>query len=243
MKEEEFLQLYKEGRRDFSGVDLSGMSFYCEDLSNINLSGATLRKTKLCEINLANGNFQSADLRDIEITAETRGGNIDFSSANFEATGMYEGIIKKSNFSRANFRNASFAQFLMNECDFSGTDFTSAWLSETEFIAGRFKGAIFQKADINVNFWDADIAGADFSYAFFRCSPRRLQETRGVDVTAANFTNAVFFVPRFSSPEDLDVTGIQGAICVSTKADVDSLNLDKYHKFAVEEMLEKFPPT
>jgi uncharacterized protein YjbI with pentapeptide repeats len=243
MKAEEFLKLYKEGRRDFPGVDLSEMYLTCEDLSGINLAGAILRKTVLCETNLENANFQNADLRDVEISAEIRGSNINFSGANFEGTGMYEGIIEKANFSRANFRDASFSQFLMNECDFTGTDFTNAWLSETEFVAGRFKGAIFQKADISVNFWDADIAGADFSYAFFRCSPRQLRETRGVDVTEANFANAVFFIPRFRTPEDLDVTNIQGAICVSTRSDMDNLNLDEYHRFAVEEMLEKFPPT
>jgi BTB/POZ domain-containing protein KCTD9 len=202
MKAEEFLKLYKDGQRDFPGADLSEMDLTCEDLSGINLAGATLRKTTLCETNLANANFQNADLRDVEIIAETRGSNIDFSSANFEGTGMYEGIIEKANFSRANFKDASFAQYLMNECDFSGTDFTNAWLSETQFMAGRFKGAIFRKAYIDVNFWDADIAGADFSYAFFRCSPRHLRETRGIDVSVANFTNAVFFTPRFSTPED-----------------------------------------
>jgi uncharacterized protein YjbI with pentapeptide repeats len=243
MRIEELLALYKEGQRDFPGSDLSGMDFTCEDLSGINLAGAALRKTRLCETNLANANFQNADLRDVEIIAETRGSNIDFSSANFEGTGMYEGMIGKANFSKANFRNASFSQFSMTECNFNDTDFTNAWLSETEFTAGHFKGAIFQKAYIDVNFWDADIAGADFSYAFFRCSPQHLRETRGVDVTAANFVNAVFLPPRISSPDDLDTSTIQGAICVRSKSDVDDLNLAEYNTFAVEEMLEKFPPT
>jgi uncharacterized protein YjbI with pentapeptide repeats len=241
MKAEDFMKLYREGQRNFPGSDLSGMNLSEMDLSDINLAGANLRETELCEPNLANANLQNADLRGVKIIAECRGHNINFSDANFEGTGMYEGIIEKANFSRANFRNASFSQFLMNDCDFTGTDFTNAWLSETEFVAGRFKGAIFQKADISVSFWDADIAGADFRYAFFRCSPRELRETRGVDVTAANFENAVFFVPRFRTSEDLDIANIQGAICVSSKSDMDNLNLDEYHRFAVEEMLEKFP--
>ena len=243
MKAEEFLKLYKEERRDFPGADLSEMYLTCEDLSDINLSGATLRKTVLCETTLANANFQNADLRDVEISAEIRGSNIDFSGANFEGTGMYEGIIEQANFSRANFRDASFSQFSMTKCNFNGTDFTNAWLSETEFTAGHFKGAIFQKAYIDVNFWDADIAGADFSYAFFRCSPQHLRETRGVDVTAANFVNAVFLPPRIRSPDDLDISTIQGAICVRSKSDMDDLNLAEYNRFAVEEMLEKFPTT
>lgn len=243
MKAEEFLKLYKEGRRDFPGADLSEMYLTCEDLSSINLAGAILRKTVLCETNLANANFQNADLRDVEISAEIRGSNIDFSGANFEGTGMYEGIIEKANFSRANFKDSSFAQFSMTDCNFNSSDFSNAWLSETDFSRGSFNGAIFHKTHIDVNFWDADIEGADFSYAFFLCSPQDLIKTRGIDVTSANFANAVFLPPRprLRSPEDLDASAIQGAICVSTKSDIDNLNLAEYHRFAVERMLKEFP--
>jgi uncharacterized protein YjbI with pentapeptide repeats len=240
MTAEDFLKLYREGQRDFPEADLSGMSFYCEDLSNINFAGANLRKTKMCEVNLANANFQDADLRGFEISAECRGHNINFSDANFEGTEMYEGMLEKANFSRTNFRNASFAQFSMTDCNFGHADFNNAWLSETDFSGGSFNGAIFHKAHVDVNFFDADIMGADFSYAFFYCSPKRLIETRGVNVTTANFSNAVFFVPRAKSPEDLDVSPIQGAICVNVKSDMEHLNLSEYNSFAVENMLEHF---
>jgi uncharacterized protein YjbI with pentapeptide repeats len=243
MKKEEFLKLYSEGHRNFPGADLDGMSFDCEDLSGINLEGASLRKTELCETNLANANLQNADLRGVEIIAELFGQNIDFSDANFEETNMYEGIIQKANFSRANFINANFAQFLMTECNCSGANFTNVWLSETDFSGGNFNGAIFRKAYIDVNFFDADITGTDFSYAFFRCSPMWLIKTRGINVANANFTNAIFFDPRSNSPEELDVSTIHGAICVNTKSDMDNLNLSEYHRFAVEHMLEEFAPT
>jgi uncharacterized protein YjbI with pentapeptide repeats len=177
MTAEDFLKLYREGQRDFPGADLSGMSFDCEDLSDINLAGANLRGTKLCENNLANANFQNADLRGVKISAECRGHNIDFSDTNFEATGMYEGIIEKANFSRANFRNASFAQFLMTGCNFNAADFSNSWISETDFSGSSFIGANFHKAHVDVNFFDATITEADFSYAFFYCSPKRLIET------------------------------------------------------------------
>jgi uncharacterized protein YjbI with pentapeptide repeats len=242
MKKEEFLKLYREGHRNFSGADLGGMYFDCEDLSGINLEGASLRKTKLCEANLANANLRNADLRGVEIRAELFGENIDFSDTNFEETEMYEGIIQKANFSRSNFKNANFSQFLMTECNCSRADFTNAWLSETDFSSGNFNGAIFRKAYIDVNFFDADITGADFSYAFFRCSPLWLLKTRGIDVANANFANAIFFTPRSNSPDELDISTIQGATCVSTKSDIDSLDLSEYHRFAVKHILEEFAP-
>jgi uncharacterized protein YjbI with pentapeptide repeats len=236
----DFLKLYREGQRDFPGAVLCGMCLDFEDLSEINLVGADLRETELCETNLANANFQNADLRGVKISAECRGHNINFSDANFEGTGMYEGIIEKANFSRANFKNASFSQFLMTDCNFSNADFSNAWLSETDFSGGIFNGAIFHKAHIDINFFDADITGADFSHAFFDCSPLHLIRTREINVNSANFTNAVFFVPRAKSSDDVDISSIQGAICVNAKSDMNNLNLGEYNSFSVEQMLKFF---
>ena len=151
MKKEDFLHLYKGGQRDFPGVDLSGMNLGDENLSNINLSGAILRKTDLCATNLENANLQNSDLREVELSADCHGHGIDFSGANFEGTGMYEGIIEKANFSQCNFIKSSFGQFLATECNFSKTDFTNSWLSETDFSGGNFNDAVFRKTYIDTS--------------------------------------------------------------------------------------------
>jgi hypothetical protein len=39
---------------------------------------------------------------------------------------------------------------------------------------------------------------------------------------------------------DLDISAIQGAICVTMKSDIDNLNLTQYNRFAVEHMLKEF---
>ena len=62
--------------------------------------------------------------------------------------------------------------------------------------------------------------------------------SRGIN--NANFTNAIFFVPRTKSPDDLDTSTIQGAICVNVKSDLDKLILSEYNDFAVERMMEHF---
>ena len=238
MKKEDFLNLYKGGQRDFPGVDLSGMNLGNENLSNINLSGAILRKTDLCATNLENANLQNSDLREVELSADCHGHGINFSGANFEGNGMYEGIIEKANFSQCNFINSSFGQFLATECNFSKADFTNSWLSETDFSGGNFNDAVFGKTYIDITFFDADITGADFSHAFFHSSPRHLLETRGIN--NANFTNAIFFVPRPKSLDDLDTSTIHGAICVHLKSDLDKLILSDYNDFAVERMMNDF---
>ncbi len=45
MKENEILQQYAQGRRDFQGVNLSGLSFQNQDLSGANFSNAEIRST------------------------------------------------------------------------------------------------------------------------------------------------------------------------------------------------------
>jgi uncharacterized protein YjbI with pentapeptide repeats len=101
-----------------------------------------------------------------------------------------------------------------------------------EFPGVDLRGLYFDGEDLS----GINLAGANL------CSPKYFMETRGINIVDANFTNTIFFVPRPSSPGDLDVSAIQGAICVSTKSDVDKLNLDEYHRFAVEIMLEEVTP-
>jgi uncharacterized protein YjbI with pentapeptide repeats len=174
------------------------------------------------------------------LSCDGHGHNINFSGANFRETGLYEGIIEMANFSNADFRDASFSQYIMTDCNFSGANFSNAWISEADFHSADLTGAIFCKAHIDVNFEDANITNVDFSNAVFFCSPKQMLGTRGVVVSTANFTNAIFFVRRVLSSDDLDVSAIQGAICVSSKSDLNDLNLDEYNSFAVENMMEHF---
>ncbi|NEP90669.1 MAG: hypothetical protein F6K18_29770 [Okeania sp. SIO2C2] len=66
MKAREILQQYKEGRRDFPGVNLRGLSFKGKkgekrkDLSGANFSGADIRGTNFREAILQGTNFQGA---------------------------------------------------------------------------------------------------------------------------------------------------------------------------------------
>jgi uncharacterized protein YjbI with pentapeptide repeats len=235
-----FLDRYKEGERDFAGANLSEMHLGNEDLSNINLTRSDLRKVNLCETKLENANLQNADLRDADLSCDGHGRNINFTGANFRKTGLYEGIIEMANFSNADFRDASFSQYIMTNCNFSGANFSNAWISETDFHGADLTGATFCRAHIDINFEDANIANVDFSNAVFFCSPKQMLETRGVVVSDANFTNAIFFVRRILNSNDLDISAIQGAICVSSKSDLDNLNLDEYNSFAVENMMEHF---
>jgi len=91
MTRDEFSEAYKNGRRnfrgvdlrgadlrgmdlrsvDFSGTDLRGADLNRADLSDTDLRGADLRDAPLCDTNLHGADLRGADLRDV---------NIDFAS-------------------------------------------------------------------------------------------------------------------------------------------------------------------
>ncbi len=73
MTKEELLAAYADGRRDFTGVDLSEVALQGAnlrdadlrgaDLQHADLRGANLRFADLCNTNLSGANLRSADLR------------------------------------------------------------------------------------------------------------------------------------------------------------------------------------
>ena len=60
MKAAEALRLYKAGRRDFRGENLSGQNLKGKDLSGADLSGADIRSTNFTNANLTGANFIQA---------------------------------------------------------------------------------------------------------------------------------------------------------------------------------------
>jgi uncharacterized protein YjbI with pentapeptide repeats len=234
----EFLRRYEEGERDFSGSDLGGINVDFDDLSNINLEGADLRKAQLVATKLENANLQNADLRGADLGGDCHGENINFSRANFRGTGLYEGILERANFSFADFSEGKIAQYIMTECDFTGANLSDTWISETEFSDCDFTGACFHRAYIEDSFGNANLSNVDFGCAVFFYPPTHLLQDNQAITTNATFSNAVFFVERAKNPEDLDVSGVPGAICLTAASDLSCLDANLYDSSAIEKMLE-----
>jgi uncharacterized protein YjbI with pentapeptide repeats len=234
----EFRRRYEEGERDFAGSSLSGIDISFDDLSNINLEGADLSKAQLVATNLENANFQNADLRGIDVGADCHGNNINFSGANFQGTGLYEGIIEKANFSFADFSGGKIAQYIMTECNFTGANLSDTWISETEFSDCDFTGACFHRAHIEDTFGNANLSNADFSYAVFFYPPSLLLQANQVIIPNAIFTGAIFCFHQAKNAEDLDVSDFHGAICLTAVSDYSTLDFNLYRSSAIESVLE-----
>ena len=60
MKTSEVLERYREGERDFRGVNLRGQSFQGKNLSNADFSEADIRGANFTNANLSGANFHGA---------------------------------------------------------------------------------------------------------------------------------------------------------------------------------------
>jgi uncharacterized protein YjbI with pentapeptide repeats len=127
----------------------------------------------------------------------------------------------------------------MTECNFSSANFSNAWISETDFAGSDFTGANFDQAAIAAGFENANLTAASFRNAVFFYSPKHLVLT-GASTGDADFTGAVFFVHRVVDPSELEDGGFDGAISISSGADLAELDLGSYSPLAVEEMQRSF---
>jgi uncharacterized protein YjbI with pentapeptide repeats len=76
-REDEFIRLYREGKRDFAKADLQGVNLQGVSLEHIRLIMADLREADLREANLRGAKLRGADLREADLRGtDLRGANL-----------------------------------------------------------------------------------------------------------------------------------------------------------------------
>lgn len=121
MDVKEFRERYIAGERNFSGMDLSGLSF-----KSMNLDGVDFSNT-----NLFDANFDYVYMR-----------NTNFSSANLANASFIYARLSQANFHNANLENAKFHDAALQEPCFSNANLTNAKLLHTDLIKANFNNAI-----------------------------------------------------------------------------------------------------
>ncbi|EDZ94728.1 endoribonuclease L-PSP [Limnospira maxima CS-328] len=174
MKPQELIDRYRQGERDFPGVDLSDTTWPREcNLSEINLEGADLSNSEFISIA-----FNKANLK-----------NCNFSGSNF----------KYVKFVNADLTNAYFIQSDLYDIDFSGADLTGAQFGECrQFICCEIAQAItknvnFDKVkfgDVNLSF--LDLEGCSFYQANFGFSHWTGTNCKNCNFKLANLEYAIF---------------------------------------------------
>ncbi|MBF0528386.1 MAG: DUF2169 domain-containing protein [Deltaproteobacteria bacterium] len=201
---ETFLRQYAEGRRDYSGQDLSGIDLSGTEIANINLNGAILSKADFTGCVLRGAKIKNAD------AAESLWDKADLRAADLSG----------SNFSKARLAGVNAAG-----CEAGQTDFTEAVLNDACFKNADFEEAVLIAADMSgaeltqANLKNLVGSGAVFRKASFYKACLDQADLSGAMMNEANLSEVQAIQADFS---EADLTGTK-----FLKANLDGASLDK----------------
>jgi uncharacterized protein YjbI with pentapeptide repeats len=198
MSKEKFLNDYKAGKRDFNGVNLSGLGLSGAVLSEINLSAAILEGTdlhhaKLNRANLTGAVLAKADLRGIDLA------NANLNDANLTEAKLNEAVLTKATLLRANLSKArlDFATLQgaeLMKADLTGANLGKADLRSADLVLVNFSKANLVKANLQesnltaANLTEASLDSANLSLADLNSAELYLTNLSSANLNAANFT-------------------------------------------------------
>ena len=230
-------------RVQLAGADLSGADFSRAVLSQVDLTGSSLVATKLpdsnlCGITLTQANLTGAVLDGAlcgnasinqAVLDGLSGRDADFSGSDFSGSRLLRCSLSKADFSNCQLKATSFRQSDLREAAFDEArgeqaDFTAADLTKARCSRDcRLPAAVFHQARMSESNWsNADLTGADFSYA-------QLNESFFVsaNLERANFTAACLRRGRLSKAQlqDAKLTHADLLQTAFDKSDLTRANL------------------
>jgi len=201
MDEEEVLNRYEAGERDFMGILLTEAN-----LSGVNLSEANFSGANLCVANLSGANLQGADLSKAKLNvARLSGCNLtkanfnrailnvanlvraDLSGASLIQTGLIRAELiraqlSNANLSRANLTGADLREATLRQANLSGANLSEVDLRGTSMIAANLEGANLHGTDLG----RADLSGSDLRDADLRHANLSRANLSGANLSGAN---------------------------------------------------------
>ncbi|MEM8603914.1 MAG: pentapeptide repeat-containing protein, partial [Cyanobacteria bacterium P01_H01_bin.121] len=151
MNENELLDRFKQGQRNFSKLMLRRAKLAKAELSLVTFDEANLEHSNFHSAQLAGANFIHARL-----------GDVNFSFANLLGANFFKAQLRKANFTNALVSGGEFLAADLRQANFTnascvGIDFSGANLQDTDF-----SNANLQQANLTgANLLGADLTGAD----------------------------------------------------------------------------------
>jgi uncharacterized protein YjbI with pentapeptide repeats len=212
MNRDELQQQYSRGRKNFIGLNLSGLDLSCiympyADFSNSNLSGTKLGSANLGAANLSMVNLENADMRwaKLEIAnlsqANLQGANISnlsLGTANLEGANLARSIafcirlhgtnLKGANLSNADLRRASLNKVILIDtnltgADLTGTNFQGSDLTGANLTDAKLEGVCWLEVQIDPNLLSEKDA------LNWRISNHGADNLHGIDLSNADLRN------------------------------------------------------
>jgi uncharacterized protein YjbI with pentapeptide repeats len=190
MQLQNFLDLYRQGERNFAGVDLSGAILTGANLRDINLSGANLNNANLSWACLNNTNLTGASFHQTNLHSAT------LNYANFN-----QAILSRAKLSKVDLRWSTLQDTDLNwadltNSDLSGSDLQRVKLNRANLEQAKLNNTMLMGAEImEANFKRtsliaANLAGANLRESNLEKSILREAILVGVNLTEANLNAA-----------------------------------------------------
>jgi len=220
----QFLELYKLGHRDFSGIDFLKLNLNSSGgiLNNISFRGANLDLLESTRgyIQLVNSDFYSASVKSSHLLY-LRAFDCNFNNSDFEGS-IFQGdtIIRDCDMSRASFRNS---HFLSDEGKFMGLNMyninlENAVINETTIFKcnlryANLRGVRSRKMEVDsTNFSHAILEGVNFhessknlnlSFSDLRGARLHKVDLQGCDLSGADLRDTDL---SYANLENADMT-------------------------------------
>ncbi|MDT9217347.1 MAG: Rid family detoxifying hydrolase [Limnospira sp. PMC 1240.20] len=223
MEAQELVDRYKQGERDFPGVDLSDTTWPREcSLSEINLEGADLsnsefisiafNKANLKNCNFSGSNFQSVKFVNADLTnayfiqSDLRG--IDFSGADltgvkFVKCSRFDDIkIDKAIIKNVDFSGSRMPATNLSYLDLEGCNFSSIYASRINLAAANCKKCNFKMANLEeAIFRDACLEGANFKQANLKKANLMKAKVKKASFIGADLTDVNSYLTNYQEAQ------------------------------------------
>lgn len=212
---QDFLAAFQNGRRDFSGINMT----------NADLSGANLAGVKLDKANLQGTNFSGADLTEADLTsADLQNANLTHAIlryANLKGCDLQQAILQEVDWYQVNLSWANLAHQALNEANLQGVNFRGANLSQGNLSKANLSEAQLEATSLQ----GAILAGANLQLANLHYTDLTQANLRQADLTDADLKGAVLAQADLRGAEFAQAKQLQleGAIVGNLAQDINPI--------------------
>ncbi|MDT9263016.1 Rid family detoxifying hydrolase [Limnospira sp. PMC 1223.20] len=222
MKPQELIDRYRQGERDFPGVDLSdtnwpgchlskinlegadfsnselkNMVFNKANLKNCNFSGSTLQSVKFVNADLTNAYFIQSDLRDIDFSGADLTGAQFGECRQFSCCEIAQAITKNVNFDKVKFSDVNWSFLDLEGCSFYKTNLHGTNWTETNCKNCNFKLANLE----NAIFREACLEGANFKQANLKKANLMKAKLKNASFIGADLTDVNSYLTNYQEAQ------------------------------------------
>jgi len=210
MQVQNFLERYRQGERNFTNIDLSGVNLKGANLrdinlTNANLTGANLSWASLNQAKFTGANLHQADLRSAllsnadfnrAILSRAKLNKVDLRLATLQEADLNWADLSDANLSGAELQNAqmdrvNLEQAKLDHAQLMGAQLMEANLRRASLITANLTGANLREADLEqANLRDAIFVGANLTEANLNAAYLRASNLTQVDFHRAILSNA-----------------------------------------------------